>query len=114
MTNGIFLDYFAPQSLKSHLAPNTSAIDIPNRAAAIPGDGNVPVTFTYTYDVAQYVVQALSMERWEKETRVVGDTVTWNEFVAVAEQILGQSFACLKLASLLIGCGCRKQIQGFV
>ncbi|KAF2186205.1 nmrA-like family protein [Zopfia rhizophila CBS 207.26] len=94
--NGIFLDYFGclgPEGgLKSHLKPNTFAIDIPNRVAAIPGDGNVPVTFTYTFDVARFVVRTLRMEKWEDESRVIGETVTWNEFLRVVEDVTESKF----------------------
>ena len=92
--NGIFLDYYALPHIKSHLSPNTIAIDITHRKAALPGSGEVPVTFTYTYDLARFVVAALDLPEgtWERESRVVGDTVTWKQFVALAEEILGEKF----------------------
>ncbi|EAW24540.1 NmrA-like family protein [Aspergillus fischeri NRRL 181] len=88
--NGIFLDYFGPPELKSHLKPNVFVLDMKNRVAAIPGNGNVPVSFTYSYDLARFVVAALDLEEWQEESRVVGDTLTWHEFVALAEEIRGQ------------------------
>ncbi|KAJ5208020.1 NAD(P)-binding protein [Penicillium cf. viridicatum] len=60
--------------------------------AAIPGDGNVPVTFTYSFDLARFVVAALDLEKWDEETRVVGDEITWNQFVALAERYRGSKF----------------------
>ncbi|GFF69918.1 hypothetical protein IFM62136_07704 [Aspergillus lentulus] len=88
--NGIFLDYFGPPELKSHLKANVFVLDMKNHVAAIPGDGNAPVTFTYSYDLARFVVAALDLEEWQEESRVVGDTLTWHEFVAIAEEICGQ------------------------
>ncbi|KAF4211863.1 hypothetical protein CNMCM8980_000641 [Aspergillus fumigatiaffinis] len=88
--NGIFLDYFGPPELKSHLKPNVFVLDMKNHVAAIPGDGNAPVTFTYSYDLARFVVAALDLEEWQEESRVAGDTLTWHEFVAIAEEICGQ------------------------
>ncbi|KAK7729424.1 hypothetical protein SLS57_001909 [Botryosphaeria dothidea] len=90
--NGIFLDYFAWPHLRSHLKPNVFAIDVAHRAAAIPGAGDVPVTFTYTFDVARYVVAALDLAAWPEESCVAGDTLTWNEFLALAEEARGGKF----------------------
>lgn len=64
--NGIFLDYLGPTSMKSYLKPNVFVIDIENKVAAIPRDGDAPVSL-----------------KWEEETRVVGDEMTWNEFGTV-------------------------------
>ncbi|RAK96090.1 NAD(P)-binding protein [Aspergillus ibericus CBS 121593] len=90
--NGIFLDYFGPPTLRSYLKPNVFVVDLESRVAAIPGDGNVPVTFTYTFDLARFVVAALDLPEWPEESRVVGDELTWNEFVGPAESILGTKF----------------------
>ncbi|KAL3494695.1 hypothetical protein BJX62DRAFT_26319 [Aspergillus germanicus] len=90
--NGIFLDYFGGPGMKSYLKPNVFAIDIANRVAAIPGTGDVPVTFTYTSDLARFVVAALDLEAWSEESRIVGDEVTWNEFVGLAEEVTGSKF----------------------
>ncbi|KAJ0415262.1 hypothetical protein BJY00DRAFT_318023 [Aspergillus carlsbadensis] len=90
--NGIFLDYFGGPGMKSYLKPNVFAIDIANKVAAIPGTGDVPVTFTYTFDLARFVVAALDLEEWNEESRVVGDAVTWNEFVGLAEEVTGSKF----------------------
>lgn len=91
--NGIFLDYFGWPHLRSHLKPNTFAIDIANKAAAIPGDGTVPVTFTYTFDVARFVVAALDLDEWPEESRMAGDVMTWNEFLKLAEEARGAKFS---------------------
>ncbi|OHW97590.1 NADB-Rossmann family domain-containing protein [Colletotrichum incanum] len=82
--NGTFLEYFAP----------TIALDIAHSAAAIPGDGDAPVSFTYTFDVARYVVAALDLASWpaSNELRVVGDELTFNEFVKLAEEVRGVEF----------------------
>ncbi|KAL4812293.1 hypothetical protein BDW67DRAFT_170306 [Aspergillus spinulosporus] len=94
--NGIFLDYFiSPKTtLKSYLRPNVFVIDIANKIAAIPGDGNAPVTLTYSFDLARFVVQSLDLKdgKWHEESRVVGDEISWNEFVGLAEEMLGCKF----------------------
>ncbi|KAL4739049.1 hypothetical protein BDV11DRAFT_205449 [Aspergillus similis] len=94
--NGIFLDYFiSPKTrLKSYMRPNVFVIDIANRVAAIPGDGNAPLTLTYSFDLARFVVQSLDLKdgEWEEESGVVGDETSWNEFVGLAEEILDCKF----------------------
>ncbi|KAL4772281.1 hypothetical protein BDW60DRAFT_216653 [Aspergillus nidulans var. acristatus] len=82
--NGTFLDYFLPQKtrLKSYLRPNVFVIDIANTVAAIPGDGNAPLTLTF-------VVQSLDLKdgEWEEQSRVIGDEISWNELVGLAEEM---------------------------
>lgn len=90
--NGTFLEYFAPPALKTYHPASVLVLDMEHNAAAIPGDGNAPVTFTYTLDVARFVVAALDLKKWPRELRVVGDEITFNEFVAMAEEIKGVRF----------------------
>ncbi|KAL4904153.1 hypothetical protein BDW74DRAFT_168586 [Aspergillus multicolor] len=92
--NGIFLDYFIkPESgVKSYLKPNVFVVDIVNKVAAIPGDGTSPVTFTYTFDLAKFVVAALDLQVWKEESCVVSDEMPWNSFVGLAEEVLKTKF----------------------
>ena len=92
--NGVFLDYYGMPHIKTYLAPNVFAIDMVNKVAAIPGDGNTPVTFTRSMDLAKFVVAALDLPSWEEESRVVGDEVTFNRFVDMAEEVCGESSTC--------------------
>lgn len=66
--------------IKPHLSPNVIAVDLANNMTAIPGTGNVPVMFTYTFHLARFIVAALDSEEWSQTMKIVGDTVTWNEF----------------------------------
>lgn len=90
--NGIFLEYFAPPALKSYHPHTVLVLDMEHNAAGIPGDGNVPVTFTYTFDVARFVVAALDLDKWPRELRIVGDELTLNELLALAEEAKGAKF----------------------
>ncbi|EQB46795.1 hypothetical protein CGLO_14137 [Colletotrichum gloeosporioides Cg-14] len=90
--NGFFLDYWAPQAEKSNMTPFTLFIDIPNVSAAIPGSGNVPSAFTHTRDVAKFVAAALDLKKWDNDLYIVGDKVTWNEFLKLAEDAKGTKF----------------------
>lgn len=68
-------------------------VDVANNTAAIPGSGNVPVVLTYTMDIAKFVAASLALSKWEPKTYLVGDIVTWNELVVLAESIKGVKFS---------------------
>jgi hypothetical protein len=89
--NGYFTDYWGMPVLPSHMPNITMILDIPNNAAAIPGSGNVPVIFTHTRDVAKFVAASLDLDTWEPETYVMGDRLTFNELLALAEEAKGES-----------------------
>ncbi|KAM0330847.1 hypothetical protein ACHAQA_003802 [Verticillium albo-atrum] len=88
--NGFFLDYWSAKP--SNMTPNTTVVDIPNKTAAIPGDGNTPVAFTHTTDVGKFVAALVDADKWDAESTIVGDKVTWNEFVKLAESAHGAKF----------------------
>ncbi|OWY48760.1 NAD(P)-binding protein [Alternaria alternata] len=90
--NGFFLDYYVEPYVKSYLTGLTLAIDIANKAAAIPGSGNVPVVFTYSFDIGRFVAALLGQTSWEKESYIIGDKITLNEFLAIAEEARGTKF----------------------
>jgi hypothetical protein len=67
-------------------------LDIANDFAAIPGSGDVPVVLTHTFEVARFVAALVKLPRWEKDPYIVGDRVTWNEFLRLAEEAKGIKF----------------------
>lgn len=67
-------------------------MDVANDYAAIPGSGNVPVVFTHTWDIAKFVAAYVQKPKWDKGVYVVGDKITWNDFVALAEDAKGKKF----------------------
>ncbi|KAI8311137.1 hypothetical protein K4K61_012710 [Colletotrichum sp. SAR11_59] len=91
--NGFFLDYWCMPAVKSHMTPWTVVVDMASNAAVLPGSGNVNVTFTHTSDVGRYVAAWLDVREWEPRTFLVGDTVTWNQFLAIAEDVKGTKFS---------------------
>lgn len=76
--------------VKSYLTPTTIVIDVASAKAAIPGSGNVPAVFTYSQDVGRFVAALLSLQSWENESYVIGDRLTWNEFLKLAEDVRGK------------------------
>ncbi|KAM7196160.1 NAD(P)-binding protein [Rhypophila sp. PSN 637] len=85
--NGYFLDYFGAPKVKTYMPPMAVVVDLANNFAAIPGSGDVPVTFTHTFDVGAFVAALLTKEKWDKESYIIGDKVTLNEFVRIAEEV---------------------------
>jgi hypothetical protein len=90
--NGIFLDYYGFPKVKSYLGTMPRVIDIAQSAAAIPVSGNVPVVFSYSFDVGRFVAALLTQPKWEKESVIIGDKITWNDFLALAEKAKGVKF----------------------
>ncbi|XEV04650.1 hypothetical protein FSHL1_009937 [Fusarium sambucinum] len=89
---GYFLDFWGYPRVKSFQRQNIIAVDIEHKKAAIPGSGNTPVTFTHTLEVAEFTAASLDLPKWERETFVIGETITWNEFLRIAEDIIGEKF----------------------
>ncbi|KAL6400786.1 hypothetical protein AUP68_16503 [Ilyonectria robusta] len=87
--NGYFLDYYGNGTVPSYLQIVPAVIDMANNAAAIPGSGNTPVAFTHTLDIAKFVVALLGVDSWPKESFIIGDKVTWNQFAELAESVKG-------------------------
>lgn len=52
--------------MKTFLTPGKYIADLDSKKAIIPGDGNIPVSFTHTLDVARYVVASLSLPLWPR------------------------------------------------
>lgn len=77
--------------IDTHISEQVTFIfDIANKAAVIPGTGNDLVSFTYTRDVASFVVKALDLPTWEEEMFCYGDKVTLNQFLGLAEEATGK------------------------
>ncbi|KAF4962146.1 hypothetical protein FSARC_9763 [Fusarium sarcochroum] len=91
--NGFFLDFWGSSNVKSYLPRAATFIDTPHRTAAIPGSGDVPVTFTYSRDVARFVAAFLEVNKWERATFIIGDKVTWNQLLKIVEEATGDKFS---------------------
>ncbi|SPO01952.1 uncharacterized protein DNG_04625 [Cephalotrichum gorgonifer] len=92
VANGFFLDYWGVPKIKTYLSPMTLVLDVAGKKAAIPGNQNKPVVFTYTGDVGKFTAKLLTLDKWEPVSYVVGDRLTWEEFVQIAEEVTGEKF----------------------
>lgn len=75
---------------ESHLAPFTFGIDMRNCQAAIPGSGDDLLSLTYSKDLAKLVVRTLDLDDWPEFSVGVGDDVTFNEMLRLAEEARGK------------------------
>ncbi|KAM5350821.1 hypothetical protein ACJ41O_007326 [Fusarium nematophilum] len=89
---GFLTDFYGSPATKTYMSPMIAVVDLAHNMAAIPGSGNTPVVFTHTFDLAKYVDLVLDLDKWEPEYYVVGDKLTWNEFVKIAEEAKGTKF----------------------
>jgi hypothetical protein len=90
--NGYFADYWVLPKVKSDQSPLALVVDIENNFAAIPGSGNELVTFAHTFDVARFVAALVGTPKWDKESYIIGDKASWNQFVQYAEEAKGVKF----------------------
>jgi len=72
----------------------TLVLDVAGKKAAIPGSGTTPITFTYSGDVAKFTAKLLTLDKWETESFIIGDRLTWNDFVKLAEEVTGNFDSC--------------------
>ncbi|KAJ5366737.1 hypothetical protein N7541_000678 [Penicillium brevicompactum] len=89
---GFFMDYWGMPRVQTHLQPFTFGIDVSSGTAAIPGDGNNVICMTYTYDLATYLVKVLDLDQWPEFSVIVGDEVTYNQILGMAEEFTGKKF----------------------
>ena len=90
----MLLDYWGMPYYPSYLAPVYTLVDMAHNAASIPASGDVPVVFTHTFDIGEYVAGLLDMPEstWLKECVIIGEKLSLNDFLKVAEQVKGVRF----------------------
>lgn len=108
--NGFYMDYFFSSRMPTHLTPGKYVIDLDNKKVIVPGDGDSQITFTHTTDVAKFVVASLSLPVWPARQYIVGDQLSWNDFVDKAERISGMPFAIIT-AKLISDVSNRREIS---
>ncbi|CAO2652623.1 Nn.00g009060.m01.CDS01 [Neocucurbitaria sp. VM-36] len=90
---GWLLDHYGFPHCKSHMKPFKFAVDFDNRRAALPGDGNTPVTFLHSVDIAKYVAALIDeVQKWPEISAFASDRMSWNELVKVAEKVTGEKW----------------------
>jgi hypothetical protein len=91
--NGSFSDYWVVPKVLSFSPPLAFAIYVAHNFAAIAGSRVKKIVFNHSWDVAKYVAKlVVSENKWQKKTSIIGDKVTWKEFLAFAEEAQGVKF----------------------
>ena len=75
--------------VRTSLSPFTFGINLQNCQAVIPGDGNDVMCMTYTYDMARFIAQLLETDHWPEFSIIVGDEITYNQLLTLAETVRG-------------------------
>lgn len=102
VSNGHFSDYYGYPKVKTYLKHADFLVDIANKAAAVPGSGEDKVVFTYSFDVARFVDALVNTdEKWPKQSVIIGEKITANEIVAIAEAARGKSEASIVMSCLM-------------
>lgn len=86
---GQISDSFGIPHIKSYLPFRPLNVDVANKAAAIPGSGNDVIAYTYSFDMARFLVAALDLPKWDEDLFCYSDKATLNEVVKLAEKITG-------------------------
>lgn len=89
---GFFMDYWGMPNVQSNLQPYTFGINIAKHSAAIPGNGDDVICMTYSYDMANYLVKALDLDEWPEFSVIVGDEVTYNQILKMAEDFTSEIY----------------------
>ncbi|KAJ5847158.1 hypothetical protein N7455_011115 [Penicillium solitum] len=87
---GAFMDFLGMPHARSNIAPMNIVVDVLNRQAYIPGDGNTPITMIYSYDAATLVAKLLEVDEWSEFSFCNGDDTTLSEVLRIAEEICGK------------------------
>lgn len=96
--NGIWMNLWgmgAPRNEAEALAGYSGPpflIDLKKRTAIIPGDGSHKVVFTNMMDVGRFVAASLDLQYWAPDSTIVGDKLSYNEVVELAEEVTGHAF----------------------
>ncbi|CEI70483.1 hypothetical protein FVEN_g1013 [Fusarium venenatum] len=89
---GQFLDYWAAPRIPTYIGAANIQIDPENRVAIIPGDGNNPVVITHSTDAAKFTIALLDLPSWKRRHSIIGNRLTLNEAVKLAEEVMGVKF----------------------
>jgi uncharacterized protein YbjT (DUF2867 family) len=96
--NGLWMNIWglgAPRNETEALAGYSGPpflIDLKARSALIPGNGSQKVAFTNMRDIGKFVAASLDLPHWEPDSRIVGDKLSYEEVVTLAERTTGHSF----------------------
>ncbi|KAI8650732.1 NmrA domain-containing protein [Fusarium keratoplasticum] len=92
IANGWFLDYYGMPHWKTHLEPWINVMNVEKKWAVIPGDGNVKASFITSQDMSRFVARLMDLEKWNKVSPIIANTLSFSELVEMAEKARGCKF----------------------
>lgn len=92
-TNGIFLDFYTTPGIPSDLTKIAPVfVDMAGNAASIPGNGTAMIVATHSRDIGKAVARLLNESDWPKRSILIGDRLSCNDLVKLAEETKGVEF----------------------
>ncbi|GIK05565.1 hypothetical protein Aspvir_009678 [Aspergillus viridinutans] len=95
--NGLWMNVFGPgcvrdeeEALGAYKGRPPFAIDLKAGTAIITGDASQMVVISKTQDIGRFVAAALDLPKWEPESRIVGDRITFTEVAELAKSRCGR------------------------
>ena len=65
-------------SRKANHPHSVLVTDMENKATAITYNGDTPVTFANTFDIALFIVVASDLEKWSRELQIISDIMAFS------------------------------------
>ncbi|KAF8586870.1 NAD-P-binding protein, partial [Ramaria rubella] len=91
--NGMFMNYFATGTKGiGYLNPFKFAVDVENGTARVPGTGDQKVIYTRAEDIGAFVAASLDLKTWPRRSRMVGEAISHNKVISIAEKLRGRKF----------------------
>ncbi|RFU29712.1 hypothetical protein B7463_g6641, partial [Scytalidium lignicola] len=94
--NGLWMNVWGPGCVRDKeeaLGGYTGlpfAFDLRAGTATIPGDGSQKVALTTMQDIGRFVAASLELPRWQPESRIVGDKLSFIEVAHLVKTICGK------------------------
>ncbi|KAH9210366.1 hypothetical protein DL95DRAFT_308064 [Leptodontidium sp. 2 PMI_412] len=86
---GFLMDYYCFPIEPVNVLPLAAVLDVDNCKAAVPAEGSDLVTLTHSKTIGAFVDTSLDLPKWPEKSWIMGDTVTWNHAINIAEEARG-------------------------
>lgn len=104
-TNGLWMNVWGPgcirdekEALAGYEGP-AFAIDLRAGTATFPGDGSQKVVLTTIQDIGRFVAASLELPKWQPESRIVGDKLSFIDVADLVKTICGRDLRVTRISS---------------
>ncbi|OBT42485.1 hypothetical protein VE00_07922 [Pseudogymnoascus sp. WSF 3629] len=107
--NGLWMNVWGPgcireedEALAGYRGRPPFAIDLQAGTATFPGDGSQKVALTTMQDIGRFVAASLELPKWQPESRIVGDKLSFVDVAHLVKTICGQDLriTCISVEEL--------------